>query len=818
MKNYNPQEREKYWQTFWEEQSVFVFNPEDDKPEYTIDTPPPTISGSLHLGHIFSYTQAEIIARYKKLAGFNVRYPFGFDNNGLPTERLTEKEKGVLGRDMPLPDFIQLCLEVTNKYGEEFADLWKSVGMSYDWDLVYSSISPDVQKIAQQTFLDLYSRGIAYTDGSPTLYCVECRTAVAQAEVEDKEKDSVFYDLQFTIEETGETLPIATTRPELVPACVAVFVHPDDERFAQLVGKKVKTPLGVSVNIMTDDKVAMDKGTGAVMCCTYGDETDRYWVKKHGLNERVIISDEGIIQNSILDEQNGKTISEARDIVVKKLKSENLILEEKAITHTVGVHERCGTPMELISTQQWLVKILDQKEVLLKLGEQINWYPAFMYTRYKDWVENLKWDWNISRDRYFGIPIPVFHAEDGSIITADPEDLPIDPRSEEMIQKYSEKTGKQLKPEMQILDTWFTSSLTPEINDQHERNGSIKGTMHPMSMRPMAHDIIRTWGVYTILMTIYRKQEIPWNDLMISGHVLLKKGEKISKKTGGGKFKPQDLITEHSADAVRYAMAGSSLGKDGYYDEGEVQKGKKLITKLYNASKFALMHIHDYDAKSQAPLTELMDEWIVARAGETARMMKKHFDAYEYGKARITFEEFFWSEFTDNYLEIVKGRLYNADPESEQKKSAQSALYTVCQTILILATPFIPHITEEIFHLDAKENGEGKLDFSTEAGAGYFARNAGTESVNQLTWPTVLHELGADKEKATQLFLDILDKNRQFRSDNSLSLGKDMQGMTVTGENVEDTLGSAVKDLKAVCKAQAITYEDAAEITVSLSE
>ncbi|HDQ16752.1 MAG TPA: valine--tRNA ligase, partial [Candidatus Vogelbacteria bacterium] len=690
--------REKYWQDFWQEEGIYNFNPESSKPIYSIDTPPPTISGSLHLGHVYSYTQAEVIARFKRMTGRNVRYPIGFDNNGLPTERLVEKEKGIKGEKMDRAEFIKECLEITAKYEKEYQNLFQSLGFSIDWNLNYSTIEERVQKIVQTVFKDFFERNIIYRQEFPVIYCTECKTSIAQAEVEDKELPAVFYDLLFkTID--GQDLIIATTRPEYLPACVAVLIHPDDKRYKDLVGQKALTPLGRQVPIITDDKVDMEKGTGIVMCCTYGDDTDVYWVKKHNLSEIKLLKKDGSFNKTPeAEELNGKNIKEAREIMVARLKKGGKIINEKPFNHNVGVHERCGTPIEFISTIQWFVKIMDIKEKLLALGSEVKWHPAYMEKRFIDWINGLKWDWCISRERFYGIPIPIFTCLDcQKVFVPNGEKLPIDPRLGGRGIMCPGCKKNNLKPENDVLDTWFTSSLTPEINNSHPNNGKWQNRILPMSMRPQAHDIIRTWAFYTIAMNYYRLQQKPWEELMVAGHILLRKGEKISKKSGGGKYKPSELISTHSADAVRYTMCGASLGIDAYFEEKELAKGKKLVNKLYNATKLVLMLIDDNKIDSESELTDI-DNWIINKSEQIAKRMADKMSDYEVGNARIVFEEFFWSDFCDNYLELAKARLFSDKINDNEKKSTQLALVKTLLNILKMASIYTPHICEELYH------------------------------------------------------------------------------------------------------------------------
>ncbi|HOW60203.1 MAG TPA: valine--tRNA ligase [Candidatus Moranbacteria bacterium] len=805
--SYIPQNRESYWQNFWENEKINRFDPDSIKPLFTIDTPPPTISGSLHLGHVFSYTQAEVIARFRRLAGFNVRYPMGYDNNGLPTERLVEKEHNIQGSTMPLAEFVKICLEVTEVYKKKYTNLWKSLGLSIDWDLSYSSISTESQKLAQTVFKELYEKDAIYQKEAVALYCHNCHTSVAQAEVEDKEIDAMFYDIVFTCE-NGEELIISTTRPELLPAIVAVFVHPEDERYLPQIGKFAISPLGKKVTIIADDKVSVEKGTGAVMCCTYGDETDVFWKRKHNLPEKIIFTPEGKI--SYLEdfpEIAGKTIGETRKIIISKLRELNAIRKEQPIKHDVGVHERCGVPIELIPTKQWFVKVLDKKEDLLDAGRKIIWHPEYMRKRYEEWVSGLKWDWCISRERFFGVPIPAYVCDScGHVFIPETESLPVNPKIDTEIHTCDYCGKGKMIPEKNVLDTWFTSALTPDINNYFPGNGKLTGKMYPMSMRPQGHDIIRTWVMYSVLMAFYRHQNIPWRELMISGHLLLRKGEKISKKTGGGKHKPEELIAEHSADAIRYTMYGATLGRDAFYDELEVKKGKKLITKIYNAGKLILDNLRDYKGEKISEL-EAIDRWIINRAHATAATMAKEFERYEYSHARQTFEEWFWNDLCDNYLEIVKGRLWTTEDSSQTKRlSAQYALYHVYLIALKMISPLLPHITEEMFH--AELSPEGK--FTSDIDSGFFAHHEGINSIHLTDWPTgETNLLNKDESIGMELMLKAISAVRKYKTSIKLSANAQLPPIILKGTKEEKYLLLPFwNDLVFVARAESITFQE----------
>ncbi len=698
-KYYGGKDAEKKWQEYWAKEGIYRFDPLSHKPVYSVDTPPPTVSGSLHVGHVFSYTQAEIIIRYKRMQGFNIFYPFGFDDNGLPTERLVEKELGISGGRMPREEFIAKCLEVAEKYEAQFKELWQSLGFSTEWAQIYSSIDDRARRVSQRSFIDLYKKGYVVKKAMPTLYCPVCNTAVAQAETEDKEIGSQFVDLEFTVE-TGEKLIIATTRPELIPALVSVFVHPDDERYTHLVGKKIKPPMfDLEVMIRTDEKVAKDKGTGAVMCCTFGDTTDIEWYHQHHLELRQIFDQYGRM-NDLAGPYKGLKIKQAREQIKKDLEEKGFMKAKKDIVHPVNVHERCGNEMEFVVTEQWFIKILDYKDELIKIADDIQWRPAFMKERYVHWVKNLKWDWCISRQRYFGVPFPLWYCKDcGEVMLADDKELPVNPLS------YSPDRAcicgcKEFIPEHNVLDTWATSSVTPQINGKWGESDDRMDSIFPYSMRPQAHDIIRTWAFYTIVKSYYHHAKAPWNTVMISGHSKDPKGDKISKSKGNAGVTPQKLLEQFGADPVRYWAAGSRLGMDTIMSEEVMKDGQRLVTKLWNASKFVIMSLEGYQ-KGMNGSKNLLDEWILSRLHTVIEIATKYMDEYEYGLALNSIQDFFWRDLCDNYIELSKGKI--KEGTDAERIGSQETLYTVLLSILKMFAPFIPHITEEIYHLYFRE-------------------------------------------------------------------------------------------------------------------
>jgi len=760
---YNFKESEEKLKKFWEARRVYASKP--GKKAYYVDTPPPTVSGKMHIGHAFSYSQQDFIVRFRRMFEGDVVYPFGTDDNGLPTERLVEKLKNVRSKDMKREDFIKLCLETLKEITPGFTQDWKDIAVSCDYDLKYSTIDDNSRKISQKSFIDLYKRKIAYKKEFPSMWCPECQTAIAQAELEDKELPSLFTTIKFSCE--GKDLLISTTRPELLPACVAVFVNPADERYKKLIGKKAKTPLfDVEVPIIADDSAQIDKGTGVLMICSYGDKYDADAIKRHNLKAKIVINPNGTLN---FGKYSGMKIKAARKQVLEDLKNAELITEQKSIVHAVNVHDKCGTEVEFLATEQWFIKILDNKEDWIKLGNKIKWYPEFMHKRYDSWVNGLEWDWNISRDRHFGVPIPVWECPKcKEIILAEEKELPVDPTA---TKKKCSKCKIDAIPETKVLDTWATSSVTPQIvssicNDKAEI---------PFSLRPQAQDIIRTWAFYTIVKSYFHEKTIPWENIMISGIVSMN-GEKMSKSKGNV-IDPRFVLDNYGADALRFWAAGSKLGEDLDYQEKDLLNGKKFITKLWNATKFVFMGLQDFDGKKPKKF-ERVDELFLDKLNSLVKSCTESFENYEYSRVKMDVEKFFWQSFCDNYLEIVKNRIYNA--EGDKKKSAQYALYTSLLTILKLIAPIMPFITEEIYQE-------------------YFKKNEKDESIHISEWPK------ATKEKISEeldILYEILTSIRQEKSKAQKSMKAEII-LTIEKEKMKK-IEDILDDLKAVACAKEI--------------
>jgi valyl-tRNA synthetase len=779
---YDPKVEEGKWVKHWEKEGTYTFNPDSKGEVYSIDTPPPTVSGKMHIGHAFSYTQQDIIARYKRLRGFNVFYPWGTDDNGLPTERLVEKLKNVKGSKMERQEFIKLCEQTLAEIMPAFVWDWKRIGMSCDFTHSYSTINAHSRRISQWSFLDLQKKGRVYRKNAPALWCPLCETAISQVECQDAEKNSTFNDIVFTTE--GKELIIATTRPELIPACVAVFAHPNDDRYKKFFGKKAKTPLfNKEVTILSDERVDPTKGTGIVMCCTFGDQTDIAWYLAYKLELIEAIGKNGMMTESAGKYQ-GLKIHEARKAILADLKTQGLLRAQKPIKHAVKVHERCGTEIEIIQSKQWFIQYLDLKEKLLEWGSQLNWYPDFMVHRYNNWVKGLQWDWLISRQRFFGVPFPVWYCKKCDEPTfADDKKLPVDPLKDKAPAQKCKCGSTEFIGEKDVLDTWATSSMTPQLAIQlvPEKH---RTKLYPMSLRPQAHEIISFWLFNTLVKSKLHYGKNPWKDVALSGYVTDPLGEKMSKSKGNV-VDPQAVLAKYSADALRYWAGGSKLGEDIAYQEKELVTGDKFVTKLWNAAKFTNMHLHDYDYTGTS--TEMLDLWIHTRLARTIKEATEAFDQYEYFRAKQAIESFFWKDFCDNYLELIKTRMYEPK-NAQQKKSAQHALYVCLSAIVRLMSPFTPFITEEVYHL-------------------YLKQREGHSSVHSSKWP----EMPAINEKAEQagnIAVAVLAAVRKKKSEMKTSMKTPVKKLVI---ETKIDISGILEDLKSTTNAEKIELGKATE-------
>jgi valyl-tRNA synthetase len=748
------------WSAAWERDGAYRFDGSVPRERvFAIDTPPPTVSGSLHVGHVFSYTHTDAIARYQRMRGKEVFYPMGWDDNGLPTERRVQNHYGVRcdpsvpydpalidrlaadpersgsagedgqgadggrgsgggrGSDPPVavsrPNFVELCLALTETDEQAFEALWRTLGLSVDWSRTYTTIGSRAREISQRSFLGLLAREQAYQLEAPTLWDIDFQTAVAQAELEDRERPGAMHRVRFSPADgaCGEAL-IETTRPELIAACVALLAHPDDDRQRGLVGKEVVTPLfGTRVPVLTHPLVDPEKGTGLVMVCTFGDLTDVVWWRELGLPVRSLLGADGrlldvpwgqdgwesedvVRARELYEELQGKTINQARRRMVELLEeSGDMVGEPTPVTRAVKFFEKGERPVEIVTSRQWFIRTVEHRNALIARGRELEWHPPYMRARYEDWVNGLTGDWCISRQRFFGVPFPVWYPLDaaGTVlydrpIPAREDQLPVDPSTDVPDGYTPEQRGDQngFVGDPDVMDTWATSSLTPQI-----AGGSLLAKVFPMDLRPQAHDIIRTWLFTTILRSHLDHGALPWRNAAISGWVLDPDRKKMSKSKGNV-VTPMHLLEEHGADAVRYWAANGRPGTDTAFDAQQMKVGRRLAVKLLNASKFALAEL----PPQGETLTHPLDRAVVGRLAAVVEEATKSFDEYDYARALQRAEEFFWW-FCDYYLELVKGRRYDDAPQAAA--SVSRALRLSLSSFQRLFAPFLPFVCEEVW-------------------------------------------------------------------------------------------------------------------------
>ena len=788
---YNFKERELKWQEFWQENGIYEFKKDSKRPTFSIDTPPPTVSGKLHIGHIYGFSQADMYARYQRMQGKNLFYPLGFDNNGLPTELLVEEKKKIRAHSLPREEFTKIALDLVSEYNQSYRDLMVHTGMSCDLNLGYNTIDEKSQKTSQKSFIELAEKGIAYRDHKPSPWCCKCRTSVATAELEDKDLDSVFNYLNFKLADGSGTLPIATTRPEFLPACVAIFVNPEDNRYQKYVGKMVKVPLfeDIEVKVLTDEKVGIDKGTGVVMCCTFGDQTDVEWWREYHLPLKQAIDDGGKM-TEIAGKYAGMKSIDARAQIIEDLKEQGYMFKQDPIVHSVKVHERCGQPIEFLSKKQWFIKTStpELKAKWVELGDQLVWHPESMKTRYMAWVNNLNQDWSISRQRYFGVPFPVWYcAKCGKPHYAKLEDLPVNPLSTSYAGKC-ECGADEFIPESDVMDTWATSSVTPQINCNWAEDEKGCSEKMPMDMRFCGRDIITTWSLRTIIKAYYHQGTLPWKELMVNGWMMADKGVKISKRLGNAKMELSDILSNYGADVTRYWCANGAYGRDAFFSDDRLKDGYKLTNKLWNASKFVLSFLYDYQPKKPVKILP-MDNYIMQKFNEAYNETIKCYENVEMGYAVEKIEKFFWN-FCDNYIEIAKNRLYKPEVYGEDaKESAQYACYNVLLGVLKLFAITLPHMTEEIYQ-------------------DYFKQFEGVESIHLTILAPIDIIVNEDVIAGGDEVVETVKIIRAYKSENKLSMKTAFDEATIT---VPETFSEFVKsvdyDIKAVSSIQNLKYE-----------
>jgi valyl-tRNA synthetase len=726
---------EERWARVWEQSRIYHWDPTRPREEtFVVDTPPPTVSGSLHVGHVFSYTQADVIVRQRRMSGLNVFYPMGWDDNGLPTERRVQNlfhvrvdvraphEPGLRlepasaearrgpPRAVSRPTFIELCRRVTAEDEQVFEALWRRIGLSVDWRQRYATIDDHCRRLAQLSFVELFAGGHLYSAHAPTMWDVDYQTAVAQAEIEERPQAGVLHQIAFDAEGGGR-FAVATTRPELLPACVGVAAHPEDGRHRGLIGGTALTPLfRAPVPIFASPLVDPDKGTGILMVCTFGDATDVTWWREQGLPLRQVLGRDGRLMpvvygqglwesrdpgaaNAAYSALAGKTVKQARAAIVELLRGGAALAgDPRPVERAVKFFEKGDQPLEILPTRQWFVRLMDKKKDLLAHGEKIAWHPAFMSQRYFSWVEGLQLDWCISRQRYFGVPFPVWYAQGDRDrpLVARAQALPVDPTVDAPpdYQATARDQPDGFTAETDVFDTWFTSSLTPQITSGWRVDPERHARLFPADLRPQSHEIIRTWAFYTIAKSMLHERSIPWRHVAVSGWVLDPDRKKMSKSRGNV-VTPMHLIDAYTADGVRYWAASARLGADTAFDEKVLRVGKRLVTKLWNAARFV------HAAVPGGAIVAELDRAFLHRLAAVVDEASAAFAGFDFAGALATTESFFWRWFADTYLELVKGRLRAAGHGGE---SAAASLRLGFDVLLRLLAPVLPYVTEEIWN------------------------------------------------------------------------------------------------------------------------
>ena len=786
-KRFDVLEVEGRWQRFWEEKGVYRFDWNDKtRPVFSIDTPPPYPSGEFHMGLVLNWTYFDIVARYKRMRGYNVFFPQGWDCHGLPTEVEVEKKYGIKKTDVPTDKFRKLCEEHVDEYIKKMKEAITRLGCSIDWKTEYKTMDPDYWRRTQLSFVLLYKKGFIYRGKHPINWCPRCETAIADAEVEYQTRTAKLHYIKFKVENNG-FLMIATTRPELIPACVAVAVNPHDGRYKEYVGKEIHVPTtSRKVQIITDEDVDPEFGTGVVMICTYGDKADVKTVAKHKLPVIQCIDEKGRM-NKNAGKYVGLTIEEAKKAIVEDLKKEGLLEKIENIKQEVGVCWRCHTPIEILDRKQWFMKTRILTDRVEKEALEITWYPDYMKYRLIDWAKSLDWDWVISRQRVFATPIPIWYCKNcGETILAEPEWLPIDPRVEKpKIDKCPKCGSTEFEPERDVLDTWMDSSITCAVHAGWPDRKDWK-RLFPADLHASGIDIIRTWAYYLMVRHLALFDEKPYKSCLINGMVLGTDGRMMHKSLGNY-VASSEVFSKYGADATRqWAAGGGATGSDIPFRWPDVEYGWRFLIKLWNAARFVSHQLKDYKPDEEEYALQPLDRWILSKAEKLTEKVTEALENCQFNIATDEIRNFAWHVLCDCYIEAVKDRLYKPEVYGEEKKrAAQYTLYTVLYRILQLLAPIAPHITEEIYQT-------------------MYAEEKGYESIHLSPWPAVNEKLmDEEAEKSGDLIMAVITEVRREKAEKRMPLNTQIKKLTIyAGEkDIAESIERGREDITGTCKA-----------------
>ncbi|MFH1056591.1 MAG: valine--tRNA ligase [Candidatus Micrarchaeota archaeon] len=766
------------WLNYWEKEKIHEFKLEKGKPIYVIDSPPPFPTGEFHMGNVLNWCYFDFAARFKRMSGFSVLFPQGWDCHGFPTEVKVEKKFGRLSRE----EFRKKCLEWTHDVISTIRPQMKLTGYSMDWSKEYLTIDDSYKRLVQLSLLKNFEQGLVYRAEHPVLWCVHCESAIAKAETEEVERETVLNFIKFSLEKSGKEVLIATTRPELLHACVAVAVNPADERFKQIVGQKLKTPIyDKSIPVIADSAVDPAFGTGVVMICTFGDKQDVLWQKQHSLPVITAINEKGLLLNA--GEYSGLHLDKAKPKILEGLARNGLLEKQEKLLQTVKIHDRCKKPVELVSSTQWFLKIKGLEGKIMQAARDCSWFPSFALQLFEDWVNGLEWDWCFSRQRIFGIPIPFWYCEKCSRIYAPSEKiLPVDPAEDKPPAEQCECGGK-ITGEKGICDGWVDSSITPLIVAGWP-DGKDFDKLYPSSLRPQGTDIIRTWAFYTIYRCLMLTGQSPFKDVLVNGMVQGMDKKKMSKSLGNY-VEAKDVIAQYGSDALRqWAALGGSTGKDIVFSIKEVERAKSFLVKLWNASKF--VEKLGFVSEEEAGELALADKWILSRLETTKRTVTNAFKNYDYYSAITALYEFFWHDYCDFYLEDIKYRVYG---ETKTGTSARFAASAVLKDVLKMLAPFAPFTSEEIYsHL--------------------FARKEGEKSIHVSNWPSLDEgKMSPEVEKTAALLHDVVTQIRKLKAAKQLSLGAEVGFVKIrASETVCRELGDLEEDIRGIGRIKVVEF------------